>query len=59
MSRQISNNSGGRGGSSAKKFYNVTRHLRYQDFKWLKEDMGLFELPEDWDSQFYNRVQEH
>ncbi len=54
MSTQISNNSGNHGGSGSRKFCDVTRHLRYQDFKWLKEDMGLFELPEDWDLPFNN-----
>ncbi len=54
MSRQASNNSGNRNGSDVKKFDSVTRHLRYQDFKWLKEDMGFFDLPEDWDPQFNN-----
>ena len=61
MSRQTSNNSGNRSGRDAKSFYSITKHLRYQDFKWLKEDMGLFELPEDWDPQFNNdnRAQRH
>lgn len=54
MSRQTSDNSGNPDGNDAKKFNSVTRHLGYQDFKWLKEDMGFFELPEGWDSQFDN-----
>ena len=39
MSKQTSNNSGNRSGGDAKKFASVTKHLRYQDFKWLKEDI--------------------
>lgn len=49
MSRQKSNNSRNLEGADSKKFSSVTRHLRYQDFKWLKEDMGFFGFPEDTD----------
>lgn len=37
-----------------KKFFRVTSHLKSKGFKWLKDDMGFFELPENWDMEFRN-----
>lgn len=54
MSRRMLDNSGIHDSDNSRKFGGVTRYLRHQDFKWLKEDMGFFELPEDWDPQFQN-----
>ena len=30
-------------------FAEVTSHLRSKDFRWLKEDLGLFDMPDSWD----------
>lgn len=32
------------------KFASVTSHLKSKDLQWLKEDMGFFDLPDNWDA---------
>jgi hypothetical protein len=54
MEKQTINDSKNGRAGNPKRFSSVTSHLRSKDFKWLKEDMGFFDLPENWDLEFRN-----
>ena len=54
MDKQTPDNSQKGKNGNHETFYNVTCHLKNKDFKWLKDDMGFFDLPETWDLEFRN-----
>ena len=54
MSKRQSSNTGNEETNDTKKFASVMKHLRGKDFKWLKDDMGLYDFPETWDLQVGN-----
>lgn len=54
MKKQTTDNMMRRKNDDPKKFSSVTSHLKSKSFKWLKEDMGFFDVPESWDPEFQN-----
>ena len=54
MDNQKSDDSVKSKSSDSNRFISVTRHLKNKDFKLLKDDLGMFNIPESWDLQFEN-----